>query len=58
MSQDDRWTEMKIGPQGVAVTLYEEDEGGVSAVVDETWYTHDELSEIAANGSRTIVLDD
>jgi hypothetical protein len=54
MSEDKVWSEVKIGSEGISVSLYSEDEDGHTVVEDEFWLTHDELSDESNHGTYSL----
>lgn len=55
MTNGDRWTEINVGPEGIGVTLYEQ-QNGTTITVDEFWKTYAELENY--DNVDNIVLDD
>lgn len=53
----ERWAELKIGSEGLSISLYEEENGHVS-VIDEAWWTWSEIEALRGPDSTTVVLDD
>jgi hypothetical protein len=50
----DEWTEIKRGPEGISVSLYQQSLDGEVTVADEWWSTWDEID--AVSKSDTVVM--
>lgn len=52
------WAELAIQEDGIGVTLYRKPAGPGIEVVDEMWFTNDEMSEMrSTDGLSKVILD-
>lgn len=58
-SPGDRWAELTVQTDGIGLSLYEKRPGEPVEVVDETWFTNDEIAEMRASndGPGKVILD-
>lgn len=50
------WTEVQFGVEGVSVSLYREDDGGLPVLVDEYWRTWAEVDDIKGEQHIAVLL--